>query len=108
MTRGGLYLTPHPSFPQTPFPLRVTRVVTATLPSSLVARRVAVDDPPPELSPPLPEQIPDPRPASRPPAGLDYVPARHRMVSWESPPRQTANGARDGGPTADTLVRPRP
>ncbi|XP_056433487.1 pleckstrin homology domain-containing family A member 4 isoform X3 [Gadus chalcogrammus] len=90
---------------ETPFPLRVTRVVTATLPSSLVARRVAVDDPPPELSPPLPEQIPDPRPSPRPPSGLDYVPARHRVVSWESPPRQTEDGARDGGPTADTLAQ---
>ncbi|KAJ3607550.1 hypothetical protein NHX12_024601, partial [Muraenolepis orangiensis] len=45
---------------EAPFPLRVTRVVTATLPSSLVARRVAVEDPPPEFSPPLPEQLPDP------------------------------------------------
>ncbi|XP_061562243.1 pleckstrin homology domain-containing family A member 6 [Phycodurus eques] len=39
------------------FPLRVTRVVTAVLPSSLVARRVSVEDPPPELDAPLPEQI---------------------------------------------------
>lgn len=44
-------------FPQPPFPLRVTRVVTAVLPSSLVARRVSVEDPPSELSSPLPEQI---------------------------------------------------
>lgn len=44
-------------FLQAPFPLRVTRVVTAVLPSSLMARRVAVEDPPPELSNPLPEQI---------------------------------------------------
>lgn len=43
--------------PQAPFPLRVTRVVTAVLPSSLVARRVSVEDPPPELNNPLPEQI---------------------------------------------------
>lgn len=35
----------------------MTRVVTAVLPSSLVARRVSVEDPPPELSNPLPEQI---------------------------------------------------
>ncbi|KAF3853507.1 hypothetical protein F7725_014195 [Dissostichus mawsoni] len=41
-----------------PFPIRVTRVVTAVLPSSLVARRVSVEDPPPELDNPLPEQIP--------------------------------------------------
>ncbi|XP_029703187.1 pleckstrin homology domain-containing family A member 4 isoform X2 [Takifugu rubripes] len=40
-----------------PFPLRVTRVVTAVLPSSLVARRVSVEDPPPELRNPLPERI---------------------------------------------------
>lgn len=44
-------------FPQAPFPLRVTRVVTAVLPSSLVARKVSVEDPPPELDNPLPEQI---------------------------------------------------
>lgn len=43
---------------ETPFPLRVTRVVTAVLPSSLVARKVSVEDPPPELNVPLPEQIP--------------------------------------------------
>ncbi|XP_047465715.1 uncharacterized protein si:ch211-234p6.5 isoform X2 [Mugil cephalus] len=42
---------------ETPFPLRVTRVVTAVLPSSLVARRVSVEDPPAELDTPLPEQI---------------------------------------------------
>ncbi|KAF6734797.1 Pleckstrin homology domain-containing family A member 4 [Oryzias melastigma] len=41
-----------------PFPLRVTRVVTAVLPSSLVARRVSVEDPPAELHTSLPEQIP--------------------------------------------------
>ncbi|XP_061565068.1 uncharacterized protein si:ch211-234p6.5 isoform X3 [Cololabis saira] len=41
-----------------PFPLRVTRVVTAVLPSSLVARRVSVEDPPAELNTQLPEQIP--------------------------------------------------
>nr|XP_015818817.2 uncharacterized protein LOC107388009 isoform X2 [Nothobranchius furzeri] len=43
---------------ETPFPLRVTRVVTAILPSSLVARKVSVEDPPPELDAPLLEQIP--------------------------------------------------
>ncbi|KAI3365675.1 hypothetical protein L3Q82_010747 [Scortum barcoo] len=43
---------------EAPFPLRVTRVVTAVLPTSLVARRVSVEDPPPELDNPLPEQIP--------------------------------------------------
>ncbi|KAM8837222.1 pleckstrin homology domain-containing family A member 4 isoform 2-T2 [Spinachia spinachia] len=43
---------------EAPFPLRVTRVVTAVLPSSIVARRVSVEDPPPELDNPLPEQIP--------------------------------------------------
>ncbi|XP_028332740.1 pleckstrin homology domain-containing family A member 4 isoform X2 [Gouania willdenowi] len=40
------------------FPLRVTRVVTAMLPSSLVARRVSVEAPPAELDTPLPEQVP--------------------------------------------------
>uniref|UniRef100_G3NZE8 PH domain-containing protein n=1 Tax=Gasterosteus aculeatus aculeatus TaxID=481459 RepID=G3NZE8_GASAC len=43
---------------EAPFPLRVTRVVTAVLPSSTVARRVSVEDPPPKLDNPLPEQIP--------------------------------------------------
>eukprot|EP00064_Thunnus_orientalis_P005288 superscaffoldBa00000509_g5302 len=43
---------------EAPFPLRVTRVVTAVLPSSLVARRVSVEDPPAELDTPLPERIP--------------------------------------------------
>ncbi|XP_026206614.1 pleckstrin homology domain-containing family A member 7 isoform X2 [Anabas testudineus] len=43
---------------EAPFPLRVTRVVTSVLPSSLVARRVSVEDPPAELDTPLPEQIP--------------------------------------------------
>ncbi|KAM9560513.1 pleckstrin homology domain-containing family A member 4 isoform 2-T3 [Salvelinus alpinus] len=43
---------------EAPFPLRVTRVLTAVLPSSLIARRVSVEDPPPELATPLPEQIP--------------------------------------------------
>ncbi|XP_055085838.1 pleckstrin homology domain-containing family A member 6 isoform X1 [Periophthalmus magnuspinnatus] len=42
---------------EAPFPLRVTRVVTAILPSSLVARKVSVEDPPPELDVPLPEQV---------------------------------------------------
>ncbi|XP_041670764.1 pleckstrin homology domain-containing family A member 7 isoform X2 [Cheilinus undulatus] len=46
---------------EAPFPLRVTRVVTAVLPTSLVARRVSVEDPPPELDNPLPEQIPPER-----------------------------------------------
>ncbi|XP_076842944.1 pleckstrin homology domain-containing family A member 4 isoform X2 [Brachyhypopomus gauderio] len=40
-----------------PSPLRVMRVVTAILPSSLVARRVSVEDPPLELTTLLPEQI---------------------------------------------------
>ncbi|XP_037392886.1 uncharacterized protein si:ch211-234p6.5 isoform X2 [Pygocentrus nattereri] len=40
-----------------PSPLRVLRVVSAVLPSSLTARRVCVQDPPPELIAPLPEQI---------------------------------------------------
>nr|XP_057918160.1 uncharacterized protein si:ch211-234p6.5 [Doryrhamphus excisus] len=40
-----------------PFPLRMTRVVTAVLPSSLVARRVSLEDSPPELSPLLPDQV---------------------------------------------------
>ncbi|XP_077407870.1 pleckstrin homology domain-containing family A member 4 isoform X2 [Vanacampus margaritifer] len=59
---------------EAPFPLRVTQVVTAVLPSSLVARRVSVEDPPPELEAPLAEQVsseaqrrlPEPGKKSRP------------------------------------------
>ncbi|XP_066564848.1 pleckstrin homology domain-containing family A member 4 isoform X2 [Amia ocellicauda] len=39
-------------------PVRVSRVLTSVLPSSLTAWRVSVEDPPLELSAPLPEQIP--------------------------------------------------
>ncbi|XP_061666441.1 uncharacterized protein LOC133495599 [Syngnathoides biaculeatus] len=42
---------------EAPLPLRVTRVVTTVLPSSLVARRVSVVDPPPEEDAPPPEQV---------------------------------------------------
>ncbi|XP_057682185.1 pleckstrin homology domain-containing family A member 7 [Corythoichthys intestinalis] len=42
---------------EAPFPLRVTRVVTAVLPTSLVARRVSVEDPPAEMDAPLPERV---------------------------------------------------
>ncbi|XP_056157637.1 pleckstrin homology domain-containing family A member 7 [Lampris incognitus] len=55
---GAQYETSEFRKEQAPFPLRVTRVVTAVLPSSIVARRVSVEDPPPELAMPLPEQIP--------------------------------------------------
>ncbi|XP_035259801.1 uncharacterized protein si:ch211-234p6.5 isoform X1 [Anguilla anguilla] len=48
---------PSPPKEEPPFPLRVTRVLTAVLPSALVARRVSVEDPPYELATPLPEQI---------------------------------------------------
>ncbi|XP_061078561.1 uncharacterized protein si:ch211-234p6.5 isoform X2 [Conger conger] len=48
---------PSPPREEPPFPLRVTRVLTAVLPSALVARRVSVEDPPHELATPLPEQI---------------------------------------------------
>ncbi|XP_074518739.1 pleckstrin homology domain-containing family A member 4 isoform X2 [Halichoeres trimaculatus] len=62
---------------EAPFPLRVTRVVTAVLPSSLVARRVSVEDPPPELDNPLPEQIP--------PEKQDRLPEQSRKMSNRSP-----------------------
>lgn len=80
--------------PQAPFPLRVTRVVTAVLPSTLVARRVSVEDPPAELSNPLPEQIQQER-QQRPP-----VQAR-KMFS--KPPRHLLPGNPDQTPTAKTL-----
>ncbi|XP_031416965.1 uncharacterized protein si:ch211-234p6.5 isoform X3 [Clupea harengus] len=50
----------------TAMPLRVTRVITATLPSALVAHRVSVQDPPLELVNPLPEQIPQMLPKRAP------------------------------------------
>ncbi|KAM3591361.1 uncharacterized protein V6R79_000744 [Siganus canaliculatus] len=65
---------------EAPFPLRVTRVVTAVLPSSLVARRVSVEDPPPELDNPLPEQIP---PETQPSKKLLNKPPRR--LTLESP-----------------------
>ncbi|KAL6095136.1 plekha4 [Pungitius sinensis] len=61
---------------EAPFPLRVTRVVTAVLPSSVVARRVSVEDPPPELDNPLPEQMPPKeQPWGPPPGGRDRTQA---------------------------------
>ncbi|XP_062382198.1 uncharacterized protein si:ch211-234p6.5 [Sardina pilchardus] len=50
----------------TALPLRVTRVITATLPSALIAHRVSVQDPPLELLNPLPEQIPQMLPKRAP------------------------------------------
>ncbi|XP_041938710.1 uncharacterized protein si:ch211-234p6.5 isoform X3 [Alosa sapidissima] len=50
----------------TALPLRVTRVITATLPSTLIAHRVSVQDPPFELVNPLPEQIPQMLPKRAP------------------------------------------
>lgn len=50
----------------TALPLRVTRVITATLPSALIAHRVSVQDPPLELVNPLPEQIPQMLPKRAP------------------------------------------
>lgn len=81
--------------PQAPFPLRVTRVVTAVLPSTLVARRVSVEDPPAELSNPLPEQIQQ-ETQQRPPVQARKMfskPPRHLLP--ESPDQR--------GPIAKTL-----
>ncbi|XP_019939183.2 pleckstrin homology domain-containing family A member 4 isoform X3 [Paralichthys olivaceus] len=64
---------------EAPFPLRVTRVVTAVLPSSLVARRVSVEDPPAELDNPLPEQIPH---------EMQQRPAEHSQKLLNKPPRR--------------------
>lgn len=80
--------------PQAPFPLRVTRVVTAVLPSTLVARRVSVEDPPAELSNPLPEQIQQ-ETQQRPP-----VQARKMFIK---PPRHLLPESPDQSPTAKTL-----
>ncbi|XP_077359586.1 pleckstrin homology domain-containing family A member 4 [Festucalex cinctus] len=73
---------------EAPFPLRLTRVVTAVLPSSLVARRVSVEDPPPELEAPLPEQVsseaqrrlPEPGKKSRPTQASVEKPQEHLVM----------------------------
>ena len=57
----------------------MTRVVTAVLPSSLVARRVSVEDPPAELDNPLPEQIPP---------EMQQRPSEHRQKLLNKPPRR--------------------
>ncbi|KAK2820293.1 hypothetical protein Q5P01_023252 [Channa striata] len=67
---------------EAPFPLRVTRVVTAVLPTSLVARRVSVEDPPAELDTPLPEQIPH---------ETQQRPAEQRKMLTKSPRRLLEN-----------------
>lgn len=80
---------------EAPFPLRVTRVVTAVLPSTLVARRVSVEDPPAELRNPLPEQIQQ-ETQQRPPVQARKMfskPPRHLLP--ESPDQR--------GPIAKTL-----
>lgn len=74
------YIKKHSSeFSQPPFPLRVTRVVTAVLPSSLVARRVSVEDPPAELINPLPEQIQ---------ADVLQRPSEQSKRTYNKPPRR--------------------
>lgn len=80
---------------QAPFPLRVTRVVTALLPSTLVARRVSVEDPPPELSNPLPEQIQQEM--------LQRPPVQARKVFCKPPRRLLPESPDQAGPTEETL-----
>ncbi|KAL4617854.1 hypothetical protein GN956_G20462 [Arapaima gigas] len=46
-----------PPTEEPPFPLRVSRILTAVLPSTQIARRVSVEDPPPDLAAPFLEQI---------------------------------------------------
>lgn len=89
--------------PQAPFPLRVTRVVTAVLPSTLVARRVSVEDPPAELSNPLPEQIQQ-EAQQRPPAQARKVfskPPRHLLPESPNPTGPTAKMLNASGPPRD-------
>ncbi|CAJ1080942.1 pleckstrin homology domain-containing family A member 7 [Xyrichtys novacula] len=77
---------------EAPFPLRVTRVVTAVLPTSLMARRVSVEDPPPELDNPLPEQVPPERQerlAEQSRKLLDRSP-RHLLLDSPDPSRTSA------------------
>ncbi|XP_049336592.1 pleckstrin homology domain-containing family A member 4 isoform X2 [Astyanax mexicanus] len=69
---------PRPLGEGQPSPLRVLRVVSAVLPSSLTARRVCVQDPPPELTIPLPEQI--------------YT-QTHTQAGGRSPTNRTASSA---------------
>ncbi|XP_034049971.1 pleckstrin homology domain-containing family A member 7 isoform X2 [Thalassophryne amazonica] len=79
---------------EAPFPLRVTRVVTAVLPSSLVARRVSVEDPPAEIDTPLLEQIPP---------KFQLKPADQRRKMLNKPPRQLlSDGADQKLPSAET------
>ncbi|XP_023695613.1 pleckstrin homology domain-containing family A member 4 isoform X3 [Paramormyrops kingsleyae] len=51
------YQRSSPPREEPPLPIRVTRVYTAVLPSTLIARRVSVEDPPSELVNPFPQQI---------------------------------------------------
>lgn len=62
----------------------MTRVVTAVLPSSLVARKVSVEDPPPELDAPLPEQIPPETQQQSPESGNKPLNRPTRRVFMES------------------------
>lgn len=72
----------------------MTRVVTAVLPSTLVARRVSVEDPPAELTNPLPEQIPK---------ETQQRPAVQSRKMFSKPPRHVLPESPDQGPTAKTL-----
>ncbi|XP_068162328.1 pleckstrin homology domain-containing family A member 4 isoform X2 [Antennarius striatus] len=82
---------------EAPFPLRVTRVITAVLPTSLVARRVSVEDPPPELDNPLPEQIPPETqqiPATQS-KKISNKPPRHLLLESHDPHRSSAEAQQD-------------
>ncbi|XP_023197054.1 pleckstrin homology domain-containing family A member 4-like isoform X2 [Xiphophorus maculatus] len=93
---------------EAPFPLRVTRVVTAVLPSSLVARRVSVEDPPAELDAPLPEQIlPETQQKlTEPSKKLLSKPARRLLT--ESPDSNQAVGEPHQDQTAKKASRKHP
>ncbi|AWP17599.1 putative pleckstrin -likey domain-containing family A member 4 [Scophthalmus maximus] len=84
---------------EAPFPLRVTRVVTAVLPSSLVARRVSVEDPPAELDNPLPEQIP-------PEMQQRLAEQREKMLN--KPPRRLLLDSPDKNPSLAEMHQDQP
>ncbi len=73
-------------------PLRLTRVVTSTLPTSLIAERIYVDNPYPEP----PEQIPlqsglrnsQRRPAKNPGRTLHETTDKHRHLHWADGPEE--------------------
>ncbi|MBN3311786.1 PKHA7 protein, partial [Atractosteus spatula] len=96
-------------------PQRVTRVVTGLLPCTLVARRVSVEDPPPELPEQLATEAPEPGlgvrgPQPGPSAGAPE--RKSHQTLGEEPGRQLASryagGALQAEPSPTPLRSPPP